>query len=182
MTRDGGASTVTGRVVRCLGVSVITTMMSVTTLAIGTAALALPGWVANVVATTLATGPSYTLNRRWTWGRRDASDPWREVTPFWMLSFAGLALSTIFVAVTDAWAHSQQLSTSVRTPLLLVAHLSGFGALWVVQFVLLERVLFGRPSDATPAQSAARSSSSWNIAPSRPGVTGNESAATSSRA
>ena len=88
--------------------------------------------------------PSYHLNRRWTWGRHDVSDPWREVAPFWLLSFAGLVLSTLAVGVTDSWAAHMQLAAPVHTAALLVAHLSGFGILWGVQFVLLDRVLFGR--------------------------------------
>jgi putative flippase GtrA len=135
-------------------VSVVTTVISVLTLATATAAFGVTAWIANVIATTIATIPSYSLNRRWTWGRTDASDPWREVLPFWILAFAGLALSTIFVAVTDAWTAGMQLAPPVHTVTLLVAHLSGFGILWVAQFLLLDRVLFGR--DADPGRTRRR--------------------------
>jgi putative flippase GtrA len=128
-------------------VSVITTVISVLTLATATAAFGVTAWIANVIATTIATIPSYSLNRRWAWGLTDASDPWREVLPFWVLAFAGLALSTIFVAVTDAWTAGMHLATPVHTVTLLVAHLSGFGVLWAAQFILLDRVLFGRDAD-----------------------------------
>ncbi len=159
------------RLARCMGVSVVTTAISLVTLAVGTAALGMPGWVANVVATTLATGPSCHLNRRWTWGRRDTSNLWCEILPFWLLSFAGLVLSTIAVGVADAWAGSLHLAPSSRTSLLLVAHLSGFGVLWIVQFILLDRVLFGReprarttpprgqPADWGPTRSRSRAPS-----------------------
>jgi putative flippase GtrA len=126
-----------------MSVSVITTVISLSTLGMATAVVGIDAWIANVIATGIATVPSYHLNRRWTWGRRDASDPWREIAPFWLLSFAGLALSTVAVAVTDSWAAHLQLATPVHTMALLVAHLSGFGILWGVQFVLLDRVLFG---------------------------------------
>ena len=130
------------RVERCMTVSVVTTVISLFTLALGTLVFGMTAWVANVVATAVATGPSYSLNRRWTWGRRDASALWREVLPFWLLSFAGLALSTIAVGAADAWAGSISLTPTLHTLLLLGAHLFGFGALWIVQFILLDRVLF----------------------------------------
>jgi putative flippase GtrA len=131
------------RLARCAGVSVITTVISLTTLAALTAGVGLEAWGANVLATAVATVPSYSLNRRWTWGRRDASDLWREVMPFWVLSFAGLVLSTIAVALTAAWTTGVHYgSPMIQTALLLVAHLSGFGLLWVAQFILLDRVLF----------------------------------------
>ena len=58
--------------------------------------------------------------------------------PFWLLSFAGLVLSTIAVALTDAWARGAHFSSPViHTGLLLTAHLSGFGILWIAQFILL---------------------------------------------
>ena len=138
------STTLVTRVVRCLGVSVITTVISVTTLAATTVGLGLTAWIANVVATAVATVPSYHLNRRWTWGKRDASDVWREIMPFWVLSFAGLVLSTVAVALTASWLHGTHLGEPLHTLVILVAHLSGFGILWIAQFLLLERVLFAR--------------------------------------
>jgi putative flippase GtrA len=131
------------RLSRCMSVSLITTVISVTTLVVATAGLGVTAWIANIMATSLATIPSYHLNRRWTWGKKDASNFRREVLPFWTLSFAGLVLSTIAVAITD----SSGLAAGMPTPLLrtgavLAAHVSGFALLWVAQFILLERVLF----------------------------------------
>jgi len=131
------------RVVRCLSVSVLTTTLSLTALAILTAGVAMTAWVANVVATAAGTVVSYRLNRRWVWGRRDASDPWREVVPFWALSFAGLALSTAAVATADHWATAVHLTGGMHTGVVLVASVAGYAALWIAQFVVLEHLLFG---------------------------------------
>lgn len=139
---DTSRRTLFQKLTRCMSVSVVTTVISVMTLGIATAVFGVAAWLANVLATSLATGPSYHLNRRWTWGRRDASDPWRELLPFWVLSFAGLALSTLAVGLADSWAAGAHISGPMLTGVLLTAHLSGFGALWVVQFVLLDRLLF----------------------------------------
>ena len=136
------STTLVTRLVRCMGVSVITTIVSVTTLAATTLGFGLEAWVANVLATAVATVPSYHLNRRWTWGKRGASDLWREMLPFWVLSFSGLVLSTLAVALTDSWLHGSHLGEPLRTLVIVTAHLSGFGVLWVAQFILLERVLF----------------------------------------
>jgi putative flippase GtrA len=126
-----------------MGVSVVSTVVSVTTLVAASVGLGMAAWMANVLATSVATVPSYHLNRRWTWGKRDASDLWREVMPFWVLSFAGLVLSTVAVALTDSWMHGAHVgSPLLHTLILLTAHLSGFGLLWIAQFVLLDRVLF----------------------------------------
>jgi putative flippase GtrA len=127
-----------------MSVSVVSTTVSLTTLVLATVVFGIPAAIANIVATTLATFPSYHLNRRWTWGRRDRSDPWRETLPFWILAFSGLALSTIAVGLADSWAASMHLAPTIRTAAVLGAHLSGFAALWIVQFILLDRVLFGR--------------------------------------
>ncbi len=146
------------KLARCMSVSVITTIISVSTLGIATVVFGMAAWVANILATSLATGPSYHLNRRWTWGRRDASDPWRELVPFWVLSFTGLALSTVAVGFADRWASAAHIPAPWFTGVLLAAHLSGFGALWVVQFVLLDRLLFAperRASSVLAAVAAA---------------------------
>jgi len=130
------------RLARCMSVSVLTTVISVSTLAAASVGLGMAAWTANIFATCVATVPSYHFNRRWTWGKRGVSDPWREVLPFWALAFAGLALSTFFVALTDPWMTHLHAGLAVHTGAVIGAHLSGFGILWVVQFVVLDRVLF----------------------------------------
>ncbi len=135
------------RVRRCLSVSVITTIISVSTLVMATAVFGVEAWIANIIATSLATVPSFHLNRRWTWGRTDASDPLREVLPFWMMAFVGLALSTVTVGIADSWALRMQLPPSMQLGAILAGHLGGFGLLWVAQFMVLDRVLFARPTE-----------------------------------
>ena len=135
------------RIARCLSVSVFTTLLSLLVLTVGLS-LGVRAWLANVVATAVGTVPSYVLNRRWVWGVREDSDPWREVAPFWLLSFAGLALSTLAVDRTDRLATSLGLSGGARTLALLAANVASFGALWVGQFLLLDRVLFRRRTTA----------------------------------
>jgi putative flippase GtrA len=127
-----------------MGVSVVTTVMSLGIIVVATAGFAVGAALANIIATAIATVPSYSLNRRWTWARRDRSDPWREVLPFWVLSFAGLALSTVTVALADSWAYRAHLAPMAHTVAILTGHVGGFGLLWVLQFVLLDRVLFAR--------------------------------------
>jgi putative flippase GtrA len=131
-----------GRLARCLTVSTITTAISFAILGVATSVFGVAAMLANVIATGVATIPSYRLNRRWTWAKRDRSDVWREMVPFWLLSFAGLALSTVTVGIVDSWARQLHLAPMFHTAALLAGHLGGFGLLWVVQFVLLDRVLF----------------------------------------
>jgi putative flippase GtrA len=129
-------------------VSTITTAISFTILGVTTSVLGVAAMLANVIATGVATVPSYYLNRRWTWAKRDRSDVWREMVPFWVLSFSGLALSTVTVGLVDSWASQLHLAPMFHTGALLAGHISGFGLLWVVQFVLLDRVLFAPRADA----------------------------------
>jgi putative flippase GtrA len=99
------------------------------------------GW-ANVIATAVGTVPSFELNRRWVWGRGGARSVRSELVPFVALSFAGLALSTLAVSVIARWADGAGLADATRTVAVQAANLAAFGALWLVQFVVLDRVLF----------------------------------------
>ena len=144
-----------GRLVRCFSVSVLTTLLSLATLALLAGLAGVPAWQANVVATAVGTVPSYQLNRRWVWGRRHGSDWRREVVPFWALSFAGLALSTVAVDRADHLARALAFTGPTRTMALLAANVSAFGVLWVAQFLLLDRVLFRERDDAAAVDAAA---------------------------
>ncbi len=100
----------------------------------------LPAGVANVIAFCCGIPASYVMNRRWVWRRRGPSDPVREVGAFWALNLAGLLVSTAAVAtagsVTASWPASWR---AVALPL---ASATSLGVLWVVQFALMDRVIF----------------------------------------
>jgi putative flippase GtrA len=128
-------------------VSAITTVISFTIIVGVHAVFGIAAAFANVIATSVATVPSYSLNRRWTWGRRDRSDPWREILPFWVLAFCGLVLSTATVGLADSVAAQMHVASSVHTAAILAGNLGGYGVLWILQFVLLDRVIFRARTD-----------------------------------
>jgi putative flippase GtrA len=128
------------RVVRCLCVSIGTTVLSAVVLVTLALGFGVSAGVANVIAVCCGIVPSYVANRRWVWNRPGHGSLTREVLPFWALSLTGLAVSTLAVArvatLTSSW------SGSARAAALPIANLSVFAALWVVQFVLLDQVIF----------------------------------------
>jgi putative flippase GtrA len=148
------------RVTRCLTVSVGTTLLSAAILVALSLGAGLPAGTSNVIAVCCGIVPSYLANRSWVWRQPGRGSMLREVAPFWLLSLAGLALSTIAVAevasLTASW------TTAARSIALPFANLSVFGALWIVQFVVLDRVLFAqsaRPSSKSVRQMTEMSAS-----------------------
>jgi putative flippase GtrA len=130
------------KLVRYGAVSLVatTTSLVVLGLLVSTRTMA-PGW-ANVVATAVGTVPSFELNRRWVWRQRGSASIIGQVVPFAVLSFAGLALSTLTVVVAAALVDGRGIDGATRTLLVQAANLAGFGSLWVLQFVVLDRWLF----------------------------------------
>jgi len=140
----------------CFVVSVGTTLLSAAILVALASGAGVPAGPANVVAVLCGIGPSFVANRRWVWRRTGRGDLLRETAPFWLMSIAGLVLST--VAVARMGALSASWSSAARSIALPLANVSVFGALWLLQFALLDRVLFrGRPDkdDAAPKEFAA---------------------------
>jgi putative flippase GtrA len=145
------------------GVSVISTVVSqlVLFLTFGVFRL-MPAVAANVVANVVATIPSYVLNRRWVWGKAGRSHMWKEVMPFWVLSFIGLAFSSFAVWVADAVAKDIGLHHAGTTLLVNAANLASYGILWIVKFLVYEKIFHidpvehpdpdpGHPSDLVGA-------------------------------
>jgi len=128
------------RVARCLCVSVGTTLLSAAVLLALALGFGVSAGIANLIAVCCGIVPSYVANRRWVWNRPGRGSLTREVLPFWALSLTGLAVSTVAVArvssATAAW------SAASRALVFPVANVSVFVALWVVQFVVLDRVIF----------------------------------------
>jgi putative flippase GtrA len=97
---------------------------------------------ANVVACSVATVPSYYLNRTWAWGKSGKSHFWKEVVPFWVLAFIGLAFSTWCADFAGSWADDHVRSHPVKTLVVMGAALGSFGVLWLGKFVFFNKVLF----------------------------------------
>lgn len=134
------------KLVRYGAVSAISTTLSLTVLGVLVfTGAASPGW-ANVIATAIGTVPSFELNRRWVWGRTGRRSLLAEVGPFWGLSFAGLGLSTLAVSMAGHWAATAGLHAGMRALVAQAANVCAFGSLWIAQFVILDRSVFGRPT------------------------------------
>ena len=106
----------------------------------------------NIIATAVATVPSYYLNRRWAWGKRGPSHLWKEIVPFWALAFAGLALSILAVDIAESKAHlvtSSHLGTAV---IVNASALAAWGVIWVGKFAIFNRLLFIDHGHQRPAR------------------------------
>lgn len=136
-------------------VSLISTSVTLSLLGllVYTSALS-PGW-ANVVATGVGTVPSFELNRRWVWAKNTKRSLLKEVVPFCVLSFGGLGLSTLAVRLAAAWSAGAGLGPGVVALASQAANLLTFGSLWLVQYLLLDRVLFGRQQRQPPHRTFA---------------------------
>ena len=143
------------QLLRYAAVSGIATATSLTVLGVLVATRTLtPGW-ANLAATAVGTIPSFELNRRWVWGKTGQRSVGAEVVPFCLLSAAGLGLSTLTVTLAGRWADHAGLATSTRTLAVQAASLTAFGILWLLQFAILDRVLFrGRVPDVATDETA----------------------------
>jgi putative flippase GtrA len=146
------------RLSRYAAVSAISTSVTLSLLGllVYTSALS-PGW-ANVVATAAGTVPSFELNRRWVWAKKTRRSWMKEVVPFCALSFSGLGLSTLAVKLAATWAIRVGWGAGAVALVSQAANLMTFGSLWIVQYFLLDRVLFGRRSreQAGPVVAPAR--------------------------
>jgi putative flippase GtrA len=121
-------------------VSVVSTVTSVVVLGTLVGVFRFSAIWANVIATAVATVPSFELNRRWVWAKGGQRSMLHQVVPYFLLSFVGLLASTFAVHLaSDATVTSTRL---IHTSAVEMASLGAYGALWLIQFVLCDRILF----------------------------------------
>ncbi len=144
-----------GQWLRYGSVSLIATVTSLAVLGVLVSATAMPAGVANMIATAVGTFPSFELNRRWVWKRSGHRSMRAELVPFWILSFTGLALSTLTVTLAASWADSVGLQGFALTAAIEAANIVAWGSLWVAQFLILDRILFRSEVTSAPTPVAA---------------------------
>jgi hypothetical protein len=62
------------------------------------------------------------------------------------MSVSSLVLSTLAVQQAADWGARQHVGHVERTAIIVSSNMLSFAALWLVQFIILDRVLFGRTS------------------------------------
>jgi putative flippase GtrA len=146
------------KLARYATVSAISTSISMTILGVLVATSATTAGWANVIATSVGMVPSFELNRRWVWGKVGSRSLAAEVGPFCLLSFVALGLSTVAVSAAAGWAATSGLGPTARTVAAEAASVATFGTLWILQYVLLDRLLFRAEGPAAQPTNIAQGS------------------------
>jgi putative flippase GtrA len=123
-------------------VSVISVIVSQIVLAILLFGFHWSGRNGQILACSVATVPSYYLNRTWVWGKGGRSHLMKEVAPFWTLAFIGLAFSTWCADYADSHADEWVSDTNTQKLIVMAFALGAFGVLWLGKFVIFNKILF----------------------------------------
>jgi putative flippase GtrA len=129
------------RMFRYATVSVISTVVSFSILGLLFGVFRLWSEVPDtVIANMVASVPAYYLNRSWSWGKTGRSHLWREVVPFWTMSIAGISLSILTAAYAHHLSNVYHLQHFGRTVLVEGANTGAFAILWVLKFLVFNRL------------------------------------------
>lgn len=96
----------------------------------------------NIAATAISAVPAYYLNRNWAWGKTGRSHFLKEVAPFWIMAFLGLALSMWTISLANSFALQSKMGHLQNALMVNGASIMAFGVLWVGKFFILNKVLF----------------------------------------
>lgn len=84
--------------------------------------------------------PNYWLNRSWTWQRRGRPSLRGELAPYVAIILVTLALAALVTRGVDSWLRGQGASGTTRTVLVAVAFLGVYVIMFVVRYLLLDRL------------------------------------------
>jgi putative flippase GtrA len=104
------------------------------------------GAVEAAVAATITGGIlSYVLSRYWIWPNANRSRAGRQLAWYWVIAFVGLVAASWVTGETASHASEKGV---LRVAVVGLAYLATYATLWVVKFVLYQRLLF---ADRAPA-------------------------------
>lgn len=132
------------KIVRYTLVSAISALIALVVLTIVYGVLRLWTEVPSTLFANVVAGiPSYLLNRQWVWGKSGRSHVWREIVPFWVMSLIGIAFALFAAALAHDVADTHHLHHLARTALVVGANIAAFGILWLLKFIILNRLFAG---------------------------------------
>ena len=134
------------KLIRFTAASAITSAVSLSTILVVYGFHIITGIIsATLFGNIVAILPSYYLTRAWAWGKRGKSHWRKEVLPYWLMSFAGIAFSLLGATWVKGFVHSHDLDHSVNTVLVAGMNLVSFAAFWILKIVLFNRIFHTHP-------------------------------------
>lgn len=112
--------------------------------------------VASVVAFVAGAVPNYLMNRRWAWRRTGTPHPVRETLPYVVIIVSTALVAILATTLADRWVAAHVGSHGLQVILVGAAFLGTYGAMFVLKFVLFDRLIFagrrtGTPEPTSPA-------------------------------
>jgi putative flippase GtrA len=108
--------------------------------------------VASVVAFAAGAVPNYVLNRRWAWRRKGRPDRTRELLPYVVIVVITAAAAALITTAADHLLRHRVDSHALQTVLVSAAFLGTYGVMFVLKFVLFDRLVFARPAQPVAAE------------------------------
>jgi putative flippase GtrA len=126
--------------------SVVAAVCSEVVLVLCYGVLALAPAVSSTIAWLAGAVPNYWLNRSWTWQRRGRPSLRHEVLPYVAIILATLLLAAAVTKGVDAWLREIDVSDTTRTVAVAAAFLGVYVIMFVVRYLLLDRLFRPRPA------------------------------------
>jgi putative flippase GtrA len=123
-------------------VSGVAVVISQVTILLCTGVFGLSGILSNTIGVVTSTPASYELNRKWAWGKSGKSHLWREVAPFWGFTLIGYLASTGTVQLADSMTREHHVHGAPRILAIMGASLFAWGLVWIVKFLVFNRIIF----------------------------------------
>ncbi|HZX09001.1 GtrA family protein [Kribbella sp.] len=104
-----------------------------------------PALVATLVAWLAGAVPNYVLNRRYTWGRSG------QKLPYTIIVIGSAVTAALVTSLTDHLVQPIE-SHAWKTLLVTGSYFGTYAVLFIVKFVLFDRLVFAKPAPAAPAE------------------------------
>lgn len=111
---------------------------------------------ASIAAFLAGAVPNYLLNRRWAWHSQGRADVLRETLPYAVIIVVTALAAAAATSLADAWVRAHVEDRGWQVALVAAAFLGTYGFMFVLKFVLFDRLVFTGPR---PAQPTARADS-----------------------
>ena len=129
------------KLIRFTAVSAVSTAVSVVVIALVYGLKIIKGEVeATLIGNIIGAVPSYSLNRRWTWGKTGRSHVRKELLPFWTMAVLGIAFSMVGASYAKSVVHSHHWSHLLNTGIVDGANLISFAVFWVLKLIVFNRI------------------------------------------